>query len=269
MKRSQLFYLLPVSFVLMMLFQNCTRPEVSFSDSQKTESAQSSESPPLQPLPPEASSTAPNPGNSLAKNCEDARKRGKMSLQISQVNFNDPGKACSWGLNGNINPINEYNTARAEQFEKIQIPSGATICNVKLSNYEQQMFFYDDNILVTMNRFVLASTTNFSKFLKNINGYSKYEWSQLVGKPGQTLKSDTTQDKQYCAGKNQGYSRCSFPETQRYGNIQLSFDERIIQNILSISTPNELELGVVTTGDNNDTDCQHVPVDFSVEIEYY
>jgi hypothetical protein len=133
----------------------------------------------------------------------------------------------------------------------------------------QSNFHYDDNIIMTLNDYIMASTTDFSKYFTASSGFYKYDWSQLVNKPAQNNPEDTVLEKQYCAGQASGLASCSFPQTETFGKIQLQFDERVIQQVLGMTTPLSLKLGVITTGDNDSTDCQHTPINLSVEVLYY
>lgn len=256
------------TILLLGLFQNCSKPGIAISkilppavDETAVPSAEES------PLPPAKESTPPPPD--LVHDCKDAKDRGKIQNMKTEVTFEDPAQTCAWGKNGNLQQIEAVLTARTEQFKSITIPSGFTVCNIELSNRQQQNFRYDDNIILTMNQYIIASTTNFTRYLTDSNGYFKYDWSRLVGKGAQASAPDSTPDKQYCPGKTLGNASCLFPQTETVGKIELSFNERIIQNILSLTSPHKIELGMITTGDNNTTDCQHVPVVFSISIDYY
>ena len=96
----------------------------------------------------------------------------------------------------------------------------------------------------------------------------------MINKDGQVGAADTTPDKQYCAGSESNTSSsiqsvCSFPITEQTGNVNLNFSDSIIQRILGLSTAESVKLGVITTGDNNGTDCQHVDLNFEVKVHYF
>lgn len=207
--------------------------------------------------------------DSLIKSCDDMKARGKTSIQTSQVTFEDPAKACQWGMNGNLSVKDKYVRGRIEQYKQLSIPSGSTVCHVKLVNIDEQNFRYDDNIILTLNNYILASTTNFSQHFSQTNGFYKYDWSKLVDKAAQNTQADTVISKQYCVGASSGLSQCLFPATQTLGRVQLEFNERIIENILGMTSASSLNLGMITTGDNDSTDCQHVPLRFAIEVEYF
>lgn len=257
MLKKRWIFILILGLGLVGSFQNCTQPlsmkEVSLQETSLASSA----------------STPVNPVQNLMKNCDEAKAFGKLQTQVKEVTFENPNQECPWGQNGNLDVLDGYIRARTEQYQTVTIPSEATVCQIKMSNMDLQDFWYDDNLILTLNNYVLSSTTDFSRHLQKTNGFPKYSWSRLINKPAQNGYEDSTNEKQYCAGKMAGLAKCSFPQTDTHGNIALSFDEKVMQTILGMTTPKKLELGVITTGDNDSTDCQHVPLKFLVEVEYY
>jgi hypothetical protein len=205
----------------------------------------------------------------LPATCAQKRSSGQTLSSTTVVSFPKETQACAWGLNGNLSTLDTYVRARKEQYSTLNLPVGATICNIQMSHLQQADFYYDDNIIMTLNDFIFASTTNFNEnFLataaSNGSQYYKYAWDRLVGKPGKVLASDSTPENQYCAGIH-----CLFPVTQNSGAIELNIGQTAIQNILTISNPQQLKLGVITTGDDNNADCIHEPLNLSVTVEYY
>lgn len=224
--------------------------------------------PPEQPAPQPA--PVPSTPEQLIASCEEATLKGKITRIEREVLFENPGKVCDWGVNGNLSMLNSYVRARTEQAKGVELPAGAKVCNVMLRNVLNEKFVYDDNIILTLNNIILASTTNFSQhFTAQKPGLYKYEWSKLINKAAQNAEADTQPSKQFCAGKDLGQSSCLFPITEEAGGVALSFDKVIIQNVLGITSPTSLSFGMITTGDNDHTDCQHVPLTFKVELEYY
>lgn len=273
MDKKKILAFLSMSLLLAVFFQNCSKTAISVSDNiaVPSETSLGNAVPPEDtPTPPSNPTNPPtNPVDTLMKSCDEAKSRGKLQTHTSPLTFENPNKVCDWGQNDNLDIKNGYVRARTEQLSMVSIPEGATICQVKMVNLDQQDFLYDDNIILTLNKYIIASTTDFSRHLTNTNGFVRYDWAKLVDKPAQNTAADTTPDKQYCAGKMEGFSDCLFPKTETVGTIHLQFDERVMQNILGMTTPNQLELGLVTTGDNDSTDCQHVPVRFMIEVSYY
>jgi len=213
-----------------------------------------------------------DPGD-LTATCQNARALGKLRVAKFQKTFEDTNQQCEWGVNGNLSSLNGYVRARKDQAETFTVATTsspqATICNVMMSSNEVSNFYYDDNVILTLNGFILASTTNFNRHFESSNGYYKYSWDRLVGKDAQNAGSDTTADKQYCAGASQGISQCQFPLTEQTGTAELQFGEKAIQAILGMTSSKQINLGVTTTGDNDPaTDCQHVSISLSIDVEY-
>jgi hypothetical protein len=214
--------------------------------------------------------TTPVGSAQLIASCAEARNAGRISVQKVEVTFEDPGVQCAWGANGNLSQLDGYVRARMEQQKVVQVDKNAKICNILMTNADIQNFRYDDNIILTLNQFVLASTTNFGSHFSNVSGFQKYDWSKLVNQAAQNGKNDSTPDKQYCAGATQGLSSCLFPVTETLGKVDLNFDQRVIQNIMGMTNPTEATLGFITTGDNDSaTDCRHVPIRLLLDIEYF
>lgn len=162
--------------------------------------------------------------------------------------------------------------ARHEQRQVFQVANIADgkveICNIKLASTGASKFYYDDNVFITLNNYILASTSNFTRHLESANGFFRYDWNRLINKPAQNSGADTVLSQQYCAGAAQGQSACEFPQTETAGLAKLHFNESVIQNILGITNSSQFELSVITTGDDDSTDCQHVPIDLNLDVEY-
>jgi hypothetical protein len=243
------FILLAIQFAL---FQNCAKVQMQSIDQPSVFAS------------PEATQVT-----ELSKNCDQARAEGRISVQKTQAVFDNNNVTCAWEKDNNLSKQNGIVRARTENYKIISIPSDATVCNVRLDHQDVPDFRYDDNIIMTLNDLILTSTTTFTQHFSQVGNLYKYEWSKLIGKNGQVDGSDSTPDKQYCAGKDTGLATCSFPKTETTGRIQLDFKEDLIQQVLGLTTPKALKLGVITTGDDNDTDCLHTPIQLSVDVEYF
>lgn len=275
--KSNMLRLLGSILLLLVLFQNCSKVAVESVESKLTEQnvpdvPDDGQDPPvINNQPPVVNNNPPViVVTELMKSCDEAKAAGRTSVIKKDVIFSNRGEKCAWEKDGNLSMKDREIRARIEKYQTLEIPAGATICDIKMEHKAVLDFRYDDNIIMTLNDYVLASTTTFSQHLIQTNGYYKYDWTRLVRKPGQVDASDSAPDKQYCAGKAEGLSSCLFPVTQKEGKIDLQVGERVIQNILAMSTPYKLKLGVITTGDNDDSsDCQHTPIELDVDIEYY
>lgn len=267
-RKQSLFYLIPI-LGLIALFQNCAQPDVvlkqlSDFDTEIPYSADQPAETPIEKLP-----EPPGPKQDLITSCKDAKYRGKIQSMLTEVTFENPARSCAFGRNGNLEKRNDTLTSRIEQLKSIPLPEDYKVCQIELVNIDEQNFRYDDNIIITMNNIILASTTNFTEHLESRSGYFLYDWMKLRGKDARARPEHSTPNKQYCPGKDAGKATCQFPQTDTVGSIQLQFDERIIQEVLNLTSPNRIDLGMTTTGDNDDSDCQHVPIRFSIKLEYF
>lgn len=268
--KMRTFIMVTAGVGLMTLFQNCSKQglqikdlESMASESTLTPSNETPSSTPDNPVPP---TSAPD----LIASCDEAKSRGKIQTKSTQVVFEDNVGQCQWGLGENLSQRNGYARARAEQVRQVTVPAGAVVCQVHLEDVDQQNFQYDDNIILTLNNYMLAATTNFETYFQKVNGYYRYDWSRLANKDGKVLGSDTVVARQYCAGKDQGLSACLFPLTQTNGSVQLQFHERVIQNILGMTSATDINLAMITTGDDNaESDCHHNPIRFNVKVDYF
>lgn len=281
-------FLFVITTLLMVLFQNCSKEisveDISYagpiggldstpSDEDEVVSVQPVQDIPAVVTPGGGGTTTPTAEppsyEQLKLNCDNAAKMGKLKKQVLTASFPNPKKTCDWGLNGNYNQENDSIRARREQFQTLNLSMGAKVCSLNMKSVTEDKFFYDDNIFLTLNGYVLASTSNFSQHLISNNGFYQYNWTRLRNKDAQNHDYNTTLEKQYCAGAALG-SSCSFPETETYGAVKLQFKDEVFQKILGMTNASQVKLGVITTGDDNpDTDCQHVDINFNVEVSYY
>lgn len=209
----------------------------------------------------------------LMATCQNARSLGKLRVAKFQRTFEDTQQQCEWEQKGNLSIEDGTVRARKDQLESFEVANGnstkATICNIMMKSNEVSNFYYDDNVILTLNGYILASTTNFTRHFESQNNLFKYSWDKLVGKPAQFDPLDSTPEKQYCAGADQSLSHCLFPQTERTGKAELEIGETVIQTILAMTTSKKIDLGLVTTGDNDPkSDCRHVPIDLTVDVEY-
>jgi hypothetical protein len=211
--------------------------------------------------------------------CQAAKAEGR--LVTTHLTRNIPARmGCNWGQNGNLSRASvreedhEWGTirARAEESVAIEAPaaadgSKAVICNVQISTNRSENFFYDDTMIWTLNGFILASTVNYNQHFASNHGYAIYDWEKFKTVDGKMLPSDSTPDKQYCAGKEQGISSCVLPPTETAGAIELHIGDRVIQTMVGLTNEKSLNLSVITTGDDDDDDCGHDAFDLNLDVE--
>lgn len=283
--KKRVLVLAAAGVALVALFQNCSNKGLQIEDHElkvseagvdlngAPGSADDSGSPSASPSPspsPSPSATPPTTVTELISNCDDAKARGKIQSSTSQITFEDNVGQCPWGVGDNLAKLDSSATARLEQVRKVNIPSGAVVCQVHLEDVDQQNFRYDDNIILTLNNYLLTATSDFQNYLQNTNGYYSYDWSRIKGKNAKANTSDSAPEKQYCAGKDQGLAACSFPLTDTNGSVKLQFSERVIQNILGMTSASDINLTMITIGDNDaSSDCHHNTMRFNVKVDYY
>jgi hypothetical protein len=174
-------------------------------------------------------------------------------------NFPKPNYTCEWEKDGNLAKRNEYFQARIEQIRELAMGPNVLLCDVKFS-FNTQEFLYDDHFLFTFNNAVIASSYDFSGQLSRQYGLLRYNWSSMAG-----MFWDKSKEGVYCG--NGG--TCSFPAHDVAGVIQMSYPSILFQKLMAEDINRSThELKFISIGDNDDKDCEHSNIDFSIEVEY-
>lgn len=192
-------------------------------------------------------------------------KNRALTAKSIPVNFPKPNR-CDWGNNGNGDMRNGYAQARSEQNFNLPIPANAVICDMSFS-FPNQYMQYDDEIIMTFNGFVLASSyKNLSDMFPKDGDLRRYEWSAI-----KEQSTDVAGYDPYIVGEELGLASVTMPRTQETGQIQMSMDKQVFYKFAAKKVAGRSHaFGFVTTGDNDDeTDCQHEPVNFNVSVKYY
>ncbi|PIU00334.1 MAG: hypothetical protein COT74_05230 [Bdellovibrionales bacterium CG10_big_fil_rev_8_21_14_0_10_45_34] len=220
-------------------------------------------------------------------NCAEAKLAGSLKTLTHRVRFDNPrdiefpfgmpktGDVCRFGQADNLSMKNEFIRARYEQEFDLPLEGKHELCDMKME-FNMQKMVYDDIFYFSLNDFVLASnskttTSALETSVIQVDGKSievyKYDWLGVQGKPMGDINS-TADD--YCVASSLGLSSCSWPLSERSGNMQVSLDRRVIIG-LGILNGNSTapSFRFVTTGDNDpSSDCQHSPIEFDVTIDY-
>ena len=173
--------------------------------------------------------------------------------------FPKPSQTCEWSTNGNLARRDSYFQARIEQESNLSLESGAVICDIKFK-FNQQQFLYDDHFLMTFNNAVIASSYNFENQLNLSYGLLRYDWNRIAGmfwaKPPEGV---------YCAAN----AACSWPITDTPGYISMNFPAELFKRIMAenINRTNH-NIKFISIGDNDDMDCEHSDINFSLEVDY-
>lgn len=173
--------------------------------------------------------------------------------------FPKPSQTCSWSTNGNLARRDSYFQARIEQEKSLSLESGAVICDVKFK-FNQQQFLYDDHFLMTFNNAVIASSYNFENQLSLNYGLLRYDWNQIAGmywaRPPEGV---------YCAAN----AACSWPVTDTPGYISMNFPAELFQRLMAEDlNRNTHSMKFISIGDNDEYDCEHSDVNFTLEVDY-
>jgi hypothetical protein len=228
--------------------------------------------------------------------CRDASVNNSLSVYTETIYF-PAAYECEFNENGstlqerndldNGPRINGRITAREEQYFKVQLPENGKICDLDFE-FPQQVMEYDDEILLLMNDFVVMSSTDYSTqsgsshyddgFEVNYLGLQSYKWLGDHSFYGLFYGWNVTQ--KYCLGLDSsmaGYDDlCSIPGTEQQGQIKLDIPNSKIVELSTVSgllegsdyTRSEINFGFVSTGDNDNGDCEHSAFSFDVSIKY-
>ncbi len=236
--------------------------------------------------------TPPAPPEDLKLACADAKKNGTLKAKTIPIFFPAKTTTCEFEKNDNLSRKNEVLRARREESVELPLQGVTRLCNMKFDAAKQNMKF-DDEILITLNQFVVASSQDYSVKSKNKNdqlvypngfsvdndGLVTYKWLPPNGL--QNLEYFNGKLSKYCLGldpKNADFEQlCSIPKTDTNGTMQLTLPQDAFLKLAvkaglvfdkQLQQLPKARLGFVTTGDNNDSDCQHLDFQMSVTIDY-
>lgn len=225
-------------------------------------------------------------------NCEQAELENKMLSRMVTINFpaaiecnfNEVGTLPS-EMNEDLNGprINGSIMARARQDFEIEVSGSETLCDMDF-NFPNQQMQYDDEIILLLNDYVIISSQDYSESEKHPSGLYVNEWGlqEYVWYAPQNslynLHYGWNYTDRYCLGVSQddpNYDeKCLIPKTETVGEMKLDIsNEEIIKiGVLSLDpTPNAnqyFNFSFVTTGDNDNGDCEHAAYSFDVELKY-
>ncbi|MBT4792501.1 MAG: hypothetical protein HON90_13095, partial [Halobacteriovoraceae bacterium] len=142
--------------------------------------------------------------------------------------------------------------------------------------------FYDDEVILTFDNYVVMSSQNYAtnsghdSFAINglrvtETGLVEYNWLGSNGLYGLPYISNL--NSRYCLGLNPSMpeynQKCHIPETDTQGQISLDIpSEEIIKLGIASQSPN-ITMGFITTGDNDNGDCEHSAYSFNLNIQYF
>ncbi|MBX3019270.1 MAG: hypothetical protein KF767_15390 [Bdellovibrionaceae bacterium] len=239
-------------------FQNCSKANFTSDAVDVTSSGGNDDKKP--PGPPDLDGDLPISETEAEQNCSNR----SLSTANATVNFPKP-PSCKWNKDGNLAERNGYVQARSEQRYDLPVPPNAVVCDVTF-NFPKQDMLYDDEIIMTFNGYVLASSyKNLTDMLPKDGDLRRYEWEALKGKATNVSGYDP-----YIVGQEIGLASVQMPATQTSGQIKLDMDKQIFYKFAAKKLPADAHrFGFITTGDNDSSDCQHEPIQFSFNVKYY
>lgn len=169
-------------------------------------------------------------------------------------------KDCQWKANGNLGRDSGRLQARETQQFSVPIPKGMIMCDIQMKSVEPR-FNYDDSIILTIEQSVLLNSTNaLVDLLPKKDGIYTWDWDAVKG------KAYSFEGIPYCLGGN---STCNIPRTETDGTVSIDFESKALSPLaLKLLGKESLNFSLVSTGDNDDEDCQHTAITFDVSISY-
>lgn len=189
--------------------------------------------------------------------------RANLQEHVQTIRFEDPGKVCEFGLGDNMSRAQLWFRARHEQHVPLEIPDGAVVCRMEF-NFPKQVMNFDDEIFLLYDDVVLASSINLSARFETTGSLTTYSWPRI-----RDTRYNASARDPFCLGQNSGLGRCQMPYTEQTGPMTLAFEGQIFEEIAEAKRRPRHAFGFVTTGDNDDSDCQHAPLSFEVKASYF
>lgn len=202
-------------------------------------------------------SSAPPPDTALVQEA-CAATTGHRAQNVNYF-FLKPLNTCEWGKDGNLEIRNGFFQGRIEQEQPLMLESGAIICDIKFS-FQKQQFLYDDHFIVSFNDAIIASSYNFQDRLTRSYDLLRYDWSKIAG-----MKWNVSMEGTLCAAGGQ----CSWPKTDLDGTISMDYPSILFQRLMAEDIDrNSHSIKFISIGDNDDKDCEHSDVNFSLKVDY-
>lgn len=184
-----------------------------------------------------------------------ACSQGNTKTKIEKLEF-PPTSECPFGIGDNLSKKNSSIRARTEQSKKIELPEGSLLCDMSLEFHTKQIE-YDDQMYIVFDRFFLAGSKLTPSMYQLEDELKVYSWKVLQNNehPGYSPE---------CLG-----GRCKMPEAEEDGGFDIEIPQSALDQIaLKIKGSSSYDFRVITVGDDNDGDCQHSGLSFTVSIKY-
>jgi hypothetical protein len=195
--------------------------------------------------------------------CDDGEP---VAMELA-VSFPEAAQGCPFGEKDNLPAAQGLVTARREDRASLPVPEGGLVCGLDFDfsgvdpSLEQTMR-YDDHFMLNFNGVVLAANYGpMVQLFPSDDGLRLYDWDLLAGYDFDFDNSIPD----YCLGEDEGLSDCTIPPPETPGPIALSFQGSLVDRLSLRALEQEAyTFTLVTTGDNDGSDCSHAAFDFVV-----
>lgn len=200
----------------------------------------------------------------------EACGRADLRTTTTTVRFADDGAGCPFSVADNDAPNNGTVTARREEEVVLPLPDDAVLCGISLDfspdgTPAADGLRYDDAFFLTFSDVVLvASDGALVAGLPRDGVVPIYDWQAVRGAP--LAFSDV---EPWCVGAAEGLSDCVVPQPETGGRMAVDFAQSLVNELSYQSldrTP--LRFGMVTMGDNDESDCTHDTLTFEVSTQW-
>jgi len=204
---------------------------------------------------PSAETIASNVATLKAACDSGLKKQIKQSVRFGEV------QKCTWGANGNLNPLDLHVQAIEGQKATIDLPANAKLCELGIGSAATTIQ-YDDFMLITLNNQVLlASNKELLADLQpdQVQAYA-WDFSRVRGK---AINWDAAP---YCLGDS---STCNIPVTDVQGSFAFNIDPESLGKLAANSVnKTRLDFALYATGDNDTRDCWHTAFTLDFTLNY-
>jgi len=178
--------------------------------------------------------------------------------------FIDDREGCDWDAAGNVPEDQGVYTARQTEVSVVDGLENTVLCSLDFDFNGD--FEYDDDFFLTWNQAILvanrgAVVDEFSEWGR----YPLFDWDDIVelDMPGGFTFSP------FCAGEDDGDADCEVPRESNNGNwsgdLEYNPDPEVVHELaFRAQSLGMIEVGLTTTGDNDEDDCRNTELDLEV-----
>jgi len=175
--------------------------------------------------------------------------------------IDDRDGGCPFGEGDNIAEDQAVLTARVEEFVLADVGVDTLLCSIDL-DFDGN-WHYDDHFFLTWNGKVLASSdAGLVDEFFTAGSFPIYAWDDIV-----ELQISGSSGDKFCACEEDGDADCTIPSGgNNSGRMDIEFESNLQAELaLDAWTQGQVEIGLITTGDNDDEDCGHSDLDLELE----